>query len=122
MKVGVLGTGTMGAGIVQVFAQAGNEVLMRSRHQSTLDKAIAIMTKSLSKSVAKARMTQEEMDAILGRVKCTTELNDFAAMDLIVETIAENMDVKKQIFGDLDKICRPEVLFVTNTSSLSITE
>lgn len=122
MKVGILGTGTMGAGIVQVFAQAGHDVIMRSRHQATLDKAMAIMNKSLSKSVAKGRITQEVMDATLARVSMTTELKDFADVDFIVETIAENMDVKKALFTELDTICKPEVIFATNTSSLSITE
>ncbi|MGI6029909.1 MAG: 3-hydroxybutyryl-CoA dehydrogenase [Eubacteriales bacterium] len=122
MKVGILGTGTMGAGIVQVFAQAGHDVIMRSRHQATLDKAMAIMNKGLSKMVAKEKITQADMDAVLARVSMTTELKDFADCDFIVETIAENMEVKKAIFTELDALCRPEVIFATNTSSLSITE
>lgn len=122
MKVGVLGTGTMGAGIVQVFAQAGHEVLMRSRNQSTLDKAIAMIDKNLEKLVAKEKMTADEKAAIMGRVASTTDLSKFADRELIVETIAEDMKIKKDIFAELDVLCKPEVIFVTNTSSLSITE
>ncbi|NCB04318.1 MAG: 3-hydroxybutyryl-CoA dehydrogenase [Clostridia bacterium] len=122
MKVGVLGTGTMGAGIAQAFAQAGHEVLMRSRHQTVVDRALAIISKNLAKSVAKERITQSQMDAALANIKTTTELSAFADVDFIVETIAENMEIKKQLFVELDKLCRPEVIFATNTSSLSITE
>ena len=122
MKVGVLGTGTMGAGIVQVFAQAGHEVLMRSRNQSTLDKAIAMIDKNLERLVSKEKMTADEKAAIMGRVASTTDLSKFADRELIVETIAEDMKIKKDIFAELDVLCKPEVIFVTNTSSLSITE
>lgn len=122
MKVGVLGTGTMGAGIAQAFAQAGHEVLMRSRHQTVVDRALAIISKNLAKSVAKERITQSQMDAALANIKTTTELSAFADVDFIVETIAENMEIKKQLFVELDKLCRPEVIFATNTSSLPITE
>ncbi len=122
MKVGVLGTGTMGAGIVQTFAQAGHEVLMRSRHQATLDKANAIIEKNLSKAVAKGRMTEDEKAAIQSRVTMTTDIEKFADREFIVETIAENIEFKRALFTDLDRICAPEVIFATNTSSLSITE
>lgn len=122
MKVGVLGTGTMGAGIAQAFAQAGHDVLMRSRHQATLDKAMATMNKIMSKAVSKGKMTQADMDAVIARVKCTTEIEGFADMDFIIETIAEDMDIKKDLFKKLDELCRPEVVFATNTSSLSVTE
>jgi len=122
MKVGVIGTGAMGAGIVQAFAQAGHEVLMRSRHQETLDKAMKIMTKLLARAVEKEKITQADMDATLARVTCTTELAPFADVDFLVESVAENMEVKKELFKQLDEICRPDIMIVTNTSSLSITE
>lgn len=122
MKVGILGVGTMGSGIIQVFAQAGHEVLMRSRSQGTLDKAKARIDKSLSKLVAKEKMTEEVKNEILARIKGTTEIKDYADVDLILETISEDMSIKKDIFTQLDAICRPEVIFATNTSSLSITE
>ena len=88
MKVGVLGTGTMGAGIVQTFAQAGHEVLMRSRHQATLDKANAIIEKNLSKAVAKGRMTEDEKAAIQSRVTMTTDIEKFADREFITEIAA----------------------------------
>lgn len=122
MKVGVLGTGTMGAGIVQTFAQAGHEVLMRSRHQATLDKANAIIEKNLSKSVAKGRMSEEDKAAVQARITMTTDIEKFADREFIVETIAENIDFKRALFEDLERVCAPEVIFATNTSSLSITE
>ncbi|MBQ3379005.1 MAG: NAD(P)-binding domain-containing protein [Clostridia bacterium] len=121
MKVGVLGSGAMGAGIVQAFAEAGHEVLMRSRHQSTLDGAYKTINKLMSKAVAKEKITQEHMDATIARIKDTTDLADFADRDFIVESIAENVDIKLDIFKQLDEICKPDVIFATNTSSLSIT-
>ncbi len=121
MKVGVLGSGAMGAGIVQAFAEAGHEVLMRSRHQSTLDGAYKTINKIMSKAVSKGKITQEHMDATIARIKDTTELEGFADMDFIVESIAENVDIKLDLFKKLDEICKPDVIFATNTSSLSIT-
>ncbi len=121
MKVGVLGSGAMGAGIVQAFAEAGHEVLMRSRHQSTLDGAYKTINKIMSKAVSKGKITQEHMDETIARIKDTTELEGFADMDFIVESIAENVDIKLDLFKKLDEICKPDVIFATNTSSLSIT-
>lgn len=122
MKIGVLGAGTMGSGIAYAFAQAGHEVVLRTRKQETLDSAMKYMHGTLAKAVAKGKMTQEEMDAIYGRVTPATDLNAVADVDFILETIAENMSVKKDIFAELDKLCKPGVVFGTNTSSLSITE
>ncbi|HWP50431.1 MAG TPA: 3-hydroxyacyl-CoA dehydrogenase NAD-binding domain-containing protein [Clostridia bacterium] len=122
MKIGVLGAGTMGSGIAYAFAQAGHEVVLRTRKQETLDGAMKYMHSTLAKSVAKGKMTQEEMDAIYGRVTPATDLNAVADVDFILETIAESMSVKKDIFAELDKLCKPGVIFGTNTSSLSITE
>lgn len=122
MKIGVLGAGTMGSGIAYAFAQAGHEVVLRTRKQETLDSAMKYMHGTLAKAVAKGKMTQEEMDAIYGRVTPATDLNAIADVDFILETIAENMSVKKDIFAELDKLCKPGVVFGTNTSSLSITE
>ena len=122
MKIGVLGAGTMGSGIAYAFAQAGHEVVLRTRKQTTLDSAMKYMHGTLAKAVAKGKMTQEEMDAIYGRVTPATELNAIADVDFILETIAEDMAIKKDIFAELDKLCKPGVVFGTNTSSLSITE
>jgi len=121
-KIGVLGTGTMGAGIVQVFAQNGFEVVNRSRRQSSIDKGIEIITKNLDKSVQKGKMTEEEKQAILGRIQTSTELEIVKDCDLIIEAAAEDLQAKKELFAELDKLCKPETIFATNTSSLSITE
>ncbi len=121
MKIGVLGSGAMGAGIVQAFAEAGHDVLMRSRHQSTLDGAYKTINKLMTKAVTKGKITQEHMDATIARIKDTTDLADFADRDFIVESIAENVDIKLDIFKEIDEICRPDVIIATNTSSLSIT-
>lgn len=122
MKIGVLGAGTMGSGIAYAFAQAGHEVVLRTRKQATLDKAMAYMKKTLAKGVEKGKITQADMDAIYARVTPATDLNAVADVDFILETIAESMPVKKEIFAELDKLCKPGVIFGTNTSSLSITE
>lgn len=122
MKVGVLGAGTMGSGIAYAFAQAGHEVILRTRKQATLDKAMAYMKKTLDKAVAKGKMEQAAADAIYARVTPATEMAPLAEADFILETIAEDMGIKKAIFAELDTLCKPGVIFGTNTSSLSITE
>ena len=91
MKIGVLGAGTMGSGIAYAFAQAGHEVVLRTRKQATLDSAMKYMHGTLSKAVAKGKMTQEEMDAIYGRVTPATVLNAVSDVYFIVETSAESM-------------------------------
>ncbi len=122
MKVCVIGTGTMGAGIVQAFAQANVTVLMKSRNQASIDKAIAKISKSLSKLVEKEKITKEYMDDTLANIHTTTEYADLADADLIIEAAVEAMDLKKELFQSLDKLCKPETIFASNTSSLSITE
>ncbi|WZL72850.1 3-hydroxybutyryl-CoA dehydrogenase [Clostridiaceae bacterium 35-E11] len=121
-KVGVLGTGTMGAGIIQVLAQKGYEVAVRSRRQESIDKGIKTVTKNLDRSVQKGKMTEEEKDEILARIKTSTEVEIMADCDLIIEAATENMEAKKKLFAEMDALCKPETIFATNTSSLSITE
>lgn len=121
-KICVLGAGTMGAGIVQVFASKGHEVILRDIKTEYVEKGIAIIRKNLSKQVEKQKMTVEEADAILGRIQGTTELALAKDVDLVVEAAVENMDIKKSIFKELDALCKPETILATNTSSLSITE
>lgn len=122
MKVGVLGAGTMGSGIALAFAQGGLEVVLRTRKQTTLDKAVAYSKKTLDKAVAKGKMEQGKADEVFGRITASTDINAVKDCDFILETIAEDMAVKKEIFAELDKLCKPGVIFGTNTSSLSITE
>ncbi|MDD6104389.1 MAG: 3-hydroxybutyryl-CoA dehydrogenase [Bacteroidales bacterium] len=120
-KIAVIGTGTMGAGIVQAFAQAGRKVTMKSRSQSSNDKAFGKITKSLSKLVEKGKMAQADMDAVIANITLTTEYNDIADADLIIEAAVEEMDLKIELFKMLDTLCKPETIIATNTSSLSIT-
>lgn len=122
MKICVIGTGTMGSGIVQAFAQANMPVIMKSRSQASLDKALAKISKSLSKLVEKEKITKEFMDSTLANITTTTDYSKFADADLVIEAAVENMDLKKEVFQELDKLCKPETIFASNTSSLSITE
>lgn len=121
-KIGVLGTGTMGAGIIQVLAQNGYEVVMRARRQSSIDKGMATVEKNLAKMVAKEKITEEEKVAILGRITGATELEVIKDADLIIEAATEDMEAKKALFAELDELVKPECIIATNTSSLSITE
>lgn len=122
MKIYVIGTGTMGSGVVQAFAQANQPVVMKSRTQASLDKAVAKISKSLAKLVDKGKVTQDYLDATLANISTTTDYATFADADLIIEAASEDMNLKKEVFTELDKICKPETIFATNTSSLSITE
>ncbi|SHI41391.1 3-hydroxyacyl-CoA dehydrogenase [Lutispora thermophila DSM 19022] len=119
MKVFVVGSGTMGTGIVQTFAQAGIEVTMRER---TPGKGMNVITKSLDKLVQKGKMAEEEKNRILGNIKAVQNLEEAKDADLIIEAAVEELHLKKELFAELDKICKPEAILATNTSSLSITE
>jgi 3-hydroxybutyryl-CoA dehydrogenase len=122
-KICVLGAGLMGNGIAQVCAQAGYEVAMRDIEQRFIDGGMNTIRKNLARDVEKAKRTQADMDAILGRIQPTLDLKAAAAdADLIVEVVIEVMDVKKKVYDELEKIVKPECLFFTNTSGLSITE
>ena len=121
-KIGVLGTGTMGAGIIQVCAQNGYEVVLRARHQASVDKGIATVEKNLSKMVAKEKITEDDKAAILSRIHGSTEIDIVKDADLIIEAATENMEAKKALFAELDALCGPDTILATNTSSLSITE
>ncbi|MDU2673649.1 MAG: 3-hydroxybutyryl-CoA dehydrogenase [Clostridium sp.] len=121
-KIFVLGAGTMGAGIVQAFAQKGYEVIVRDIKDEFVERGIAGINKGLSKQVAKGKMTKEVKEEILSRISGTTDMNLAADCDLVVEAAIENMKIKKEIFAELDKICKPEAILASNTSSLSITE
>lgn len=122
-KVCIIGAGTMGAGIAQVFATKGYEVTMLVRNMEKFQNVnLAGITKTLTKLVTKGKMTEEVKTQILGRITGTNDFNDVKDVDLIIEAIAENMETKREFFSKLDKICKPETIFATNTSSLSITE
>jgi 3-hydroxybutyryl-CoA dehydrogenase len=121
-KVGVLGCGLMGSGIAQVAAQAGYDVVVREVEQKFLDKGLAGIQKSLGKFVEKGKMQQADMDACMGRLKGSTSLEDLADCDIVIEAIIENAQLKKDTYAQLDKIVKPEAIFASNTSSLTITE
>lgn len=121
-KIGVLGTGTMGAGIIQVCAQNGYEVVLRARRQSSIDKGIATVEKNLSKLVAKEKITEETKAEVMSRIHGSTELEIVKDADLIIEAATEDMEAKKALFKELDELCGPDTILATNTSSLSITE
>ncbi len=122
MKVGVLGTGTMGAGIIQVLAQNGYEVVLRARRQTSVDGGIAKIVKNLEKLVKKEKITEAEKEEILGRISGSTDIAIVKDADLIIEAATEDMEAKKALFAELDELCRLDTIFATNTSSLSITE
>ena len=121
-KIGVLGTGTMGAGIIQVLAQNGYEVVMRARREASIEKGMATVNKNLDKMVAKEKITAEEKEAIMSRISGSTDINIIADADLVIEAATEDMEAKKALFAELNGICKPETIIATNTSSLSITE
>ena len=121
-KIFVIGAGTMGAGIVQAFAQKGYEVIVRDIKDEFVERGLAGINKNLSKLVSKGKMTEEVKEDILSRISGTTDMNLAADCDLVVEAAVENMKIKKEIFAELDKICKPETILASNTSSLSITE
>ena len=121
-KVGIIGAGTMGNGIAQIASSIGCDVVMRDIDMKYVDNGMKNIDKFLSKSLEKGKITKEQKDEILGRIKGTTELKDLADVDFVVEAVIEDQDLKKKVFGDLDGICRPDVILATNTSSMSITE
>ena len=121
-KICVLGAGTMGSGIAQAFAAKGYEVIVRDIKDEFVQKGLGMIEKNIKKLATKGKITEEEAEEILSRVSGTTELSLLDDVDLIIEAAVENMEIKRQIFKELDEICKPEAILATNTSSLSITE
>ena len=122
MKIGVLGTGTMGAGIIQVLAQNGYEVYMRARRQTSVDGGMAKIEKNLSKMVAKEKITEDQKAEIMGRIHGSTDIEVVKDVDLVIEAALEEMESKKALLAQLDELVRDDVIIATNTASLSITE
>lgn len=120
--IGVIGAGAMGGGIAHVAAMAGYNVILRDIDITFVDRAVAGMDKFMARSVEKGKMTEENRQATLTRIKKTTVLEDMADADFIIEAILEKIELKKEVFQALNKICKPDVIFATNTSSLSVTE
>jgi len=122
-KICVLGAGIMGNGITQVCAQAGFDVSMRDIEQKFVDGGMKTIKKNLGRSVEKEKITQEEMDSAIARIKPTVDLKEAAAdADLVVEVVIEDMDIKKKVYGELESVVSKDCIFSTNTSGLSITE
>ena len=121
-RVGVIGSGIMGAGIAQVAAQAGFEVVLRSRQQATADATLASLEKGLNRLVEKGRMEEADRDATLGRITATSVLKDLAACDLVIESVVEDLATKKALFVELNQICRDDAILATNTSTLAVIE
>ncbi len=121
-KVGVVGCGLMGSGIAQVSAMSGFPTVVREVSQELLDKGLGQIDKSLAKFVEKGKLSPEQKSQALNRLQPTLRLADFAECDLVVEAIIENLELKKKLFAELDRVVKPEAIFASNTSSLCITE
>ena len=121
-KIGVMGLGLMGSGIAQVSAAAGYATVVREITDDLLGRGMGRIQGVLGTNIDKGRMSREDADALLKRIQPTTNLEDFADCDIVIEAIIENMDEKRKLFGALDSICKPETIFSSNTSSLTIIE
>lgn len=119
-QVGVVGTGTMASGIVEVFAKAGYDVLVVGRAQEKVDGVVAAITKNFDKQIQRGRATEEAKAEVLARVTGSTSLDDLASVDIVVEAIAEDLAIKTTLFENLDEICKPGAILATTTSSLPI--
>jgi len=121
-KVGVVGCGLMGSGIVETCARAGYDVTVREINQEFLNGGLARIQKSMGRAVDKGKMAAEDRDAAWARIHGTTDMRDLAGCDLVIEAAIENMDLKKQVFAELDELLAPHAIIASNTSSLCITE
>jgi 3-hydroxybutyryl-CoA dehydrogenase len=121
-KIGVIGAGAMGNGIAQMAAQIGCEVVLRDIKEEYVERGIKNVDRFLSKSVEKGKLEAAEKDAIMGRIKGTTEMSDLKDVDFVIEAVIENLDLKKSVFKELDELCAPHVILASNTSSMSLTE
>ncbi|TML04883.1 MAG: 3-hydroxyacyl-CoA dehydrogenase family protein [Actinobacteria bacterium] len=121
-KVGVVGLGTMGAGIAQVSVQSGFETVGREVSDELAERGGATVERYLTRGVEKGRLSQDERDEALGRLRLTTELADLADCDLVIEAVLEELDLKRQVFAELDRVTRLDALLATNTSALSVSE
>ncbi|MCB1250875.1 MAG: 3-hydroxybutyryl-CoA dehydrogenase [Acidimicrobiales bacterium] len=121
-RVGVIGSGIMGSGIVEVAAKAGFDVVLRSRRQETADATIAALEKSLARQVDKGRLSEEDRDATLARVTATSDLHALADCDLVIESVVEDLATKQELFVELNHICKDSAIIATNTSTLPVIE
>ncbi len=120
--IGVLGAGTMGSGIAHVAAEAGFEVIMRDIEDNFVHRGMSAINKNLGRAVDKGKKSKEEAEEIIGRIRGTTKLEDMEAADLVIEAVIEDMELKKEIYRELDRVCSPDTVLASNTSGLSISE
>jgi 3-hydroxybutyryl-CoA dehydrogenase len=120
--IGVLGAGSMGNGIAQLSAQAGYQVIMRDIEDRFVQNGLKAIEKFLSKSVEKGKMTEDQKKGIFGKIKGTTRMEDLKEADFIIEAVFEDLELKRNVFKQLDEVTRPGVILTTNTSSMSVTE
>src|SRR5260370_28541027 len=118
----VVGAGTMGGGIAMVLANAGTSVLLKEADQAALDRGIATIQKNYASSVQRGRFTQQFADECLKRIQPTLSLDGFSGVDLVIEAVFEGMALKKEVFKELDRVCKPGAILASNTSTLSIDE
>jgi 3-hydroxybutyryl-CoA dehydrogenase len=121
-KVGVVGLGTMGAGIAQISVQSGHETVGREVSDELAERGRATIDRYLTRGVEKGRLSQDERDAGLTRLTLTTELSDLRDCDLVIEAVLEQLDLKREVFAELDRVTRPDAVLATNTSALSVSE
>jgi 3-hydroxybutyryl-CoA dehydrogenase len=121
-KIGVIGAGTMGSGIATVALEAGFTVVLHDTTDELAKRGETFVAANLGRAVKKGKKTQDEADALLAKLSITSSLEDMADVDTVIEAIFENMEMKKEIYSELDKICKAETWFASNTSGLSITE
>ena len=121
-RIGIVGSGIMGSGIAEVAATTGHEVVLRSRSLESAQAMVAGLAKSLARQVEKGRREQADADAALARVTATADLADLAGCDLVIESVVEDLEVKKALFRELDAICGPNAILATNTSTLPVVE
>ena len=121
-KVGIVGSGIMGSGLAEVVARAGIDVVVRSRQQSSADAMVSTVAKGLAKQVEKGRLGEDDSKAILGRITAVSDLAALAECDLVIESVVEDLDTKKTLFAELDRIVKPNAIIATNTSTLPVVE
>jgi 3-hydroxybutyryl-CoA dehydrogenase len=120
--VGILGSGIMGAGLAEVAARAGYTAVVRSRSQAAADSMVASIVKGLAKQVERGRLSEEDRDAIVGRLSATSDLGALADCDLVIESVVEDLSIKKELFVELDRLVKPTAILATNTSTLPVVD
>src|SRR3954453_2993243 len=121
-RLGIVGSGIMGSGIAEVAAKTGHEVVLRSRQQASADAMLAGLEKSLNKQVEREKISEEDRDSTLSRVTATSDLGELANCDLVIESIVEDLNAKRHLFNELDRVCAEHTIIATNTSTLPVIE